>query len=90
MATGLKVKYTKEKKTMIFEKIKEILVDELGVEAEEVLMESKIKDDLDADSLDIVQVVMAVEEAFEIEVEEEETEKLITVRDVVRYVEENK
>jgi len=89
MATGLKLKYTKEKK-MIFEKIKEILVDELGVEAEEVLMESKIKDDLDADSLDIVQVVMAVEEAFEIEVEEEETEKLITVGDVVRYVEENK
>jgi len=75
---------------MVFEKVKEILVDELGLEEEEVLMESNIKDDLDADSLDIVQVVMAVEEAFDIEVEEEETEKMLTVGDVVRYVEANK
>jgi len=89
MAKRLKLKQ-KGEKTMVFEKIKKILVDELGVEAEEVSMESNIKDDLDADSLDIVQVVMAVEEAFEIEVEEEETEKLLTVGDVVRYVEANK
>ncbi|MBK5251849.1 MAG: acyl carrier protein [Peptostreptococcaceae bacterium] len=75
---------------MVFEKVKEILVEELGVEAEEVSMESNIKDDLDADSLDVVQVVMAVEEAFEIEVEEEVAEKMLTVGDIVRYVEANK
>ncbi len=75
---------------MVFEKVKEILIEELGVEAEEVSMESNIKDDLDADSLDIVQVVMAVEEAFEIEVEEEVAETMLTVGDIVRYVEANK
>jgi acyl carrier protein len=75
---------------MVFEKVKEILIEELSVEAEEVTMESNIKDDLDADSLDVVQVVMAVEEAFEIEVEEEVAEKMLTVGDIVRYVEANK
>jgi acyl carrier protein len=90
MAIKLKLIKNKEDIIMVFEKVKEILVDELGVEAEEVSMESNIKDDLDADSLDVVQVVMAVEEAFEIEVEEEVAEKMLTVGDIVRYVEANK
>lgn len=71
---------------MTFEKVKKILVDELGAESEEITMESNIKEDLDADSLDVVQIVMAVEEAFELEIDEEAAEKILTVGDMVRYI----
>lgn len=72
---------------MTFEKVKKILADELGAESEEITMESNIKEDLDADSLDVVQIVMAVEEAFELEIDEEAAEKILTVGDMVRYIE---
>ena len=71
---------------MVFEKVKEIIVDELGVEAEEVLLESNLQEDLDADSLDIVQLAMEIEEAFDIQISAEDQKKIKTVKDIVDYV----
>ena len=73
----------------IEEKVKDIIVDQLGVNAEQVVLDAKFIEDLGADSLDTVELVMAVEEEFSIEVPDEEAEKLQTVRDVVTYVEEH-
>ena len=71
---------------MVFEKVKEIVVEQLGVEEDEVTMESSFIDDLGADSLDIVELIMALEEEFDIEVPDEEAEKITTVGDVVEYI----
>jgi acyl carrier protein len=73
----------------IEEKVKDIIVDQLGVNAEQVVLDAKFIEDLGADSLDTVELVMAFEEEFSIEVPDEEAEKLQTVRDVVTYVEEH-
>jgi acyl carrier protein len=75
---------------MIFEKVQEKVAEQLGVDAEEVLMESSFIDDLGADSLDIVELLMALEEEFDIEIPDEEAEKLATVGDVVDYIKNNK
>ena len=74
---------------MIFEKVREIIVDQLGVEEEEVAIESSFIDDLGADSLDIVELIMALEEEFELEIPDEEAEKITTVSDVVEYIKKN-
>ena len=71
---------------MVFEKVKGIVVEQLGVEEDEVTMESSFIDDLGADSLDIVELIMALEEEFDIEVPDEEAEKITTVGDVVEYI----
>ena len=71
---------------MVFEKVRDIVVEQLGVEEDEVTMESSFIDDLGADSLDIVELIMALEEEFEIEVPDEEAEKITTVGDVVEYI----
>lgn len=71
---------------MVFEKVKEIVVEQLGVEEDEVTIESSFIDDLGADSLDIVELIMALEEEFDIEVPDEEAEKITTVGDVVEYI----
>ena len=71
---------------MVFEKVKEIVVEQLGVEEDEVTMESSFIDDLGADSLDIVELIMALEEEFDIEVPDEEAENITTVGDVVEYI----
>jgi acyl carrier protein len=70
----------------IFDKVKAIIVDQLGVEEEEVTMESSFIEDLGADSLDIVELIMALEEEFEIEVPDEDAEKLLTVESAVTYI----
>ena len=70
------------------EKIKQIIADQLGVKKEEVTDNAKFVDDLGADSLDTVELVMALEEEFGIEIPDEEAEKLITVGDALRYIEE--
>ena len=70
----------------MFEKIREIVVEQLGVEEEKVTLESSFVDDLGADSLDIVELVMALEEAFGVEIPASEAEKISTVGDVVEYV----
>ena len=70
----------------IEERVKDIIVDQLGVNADQVNPEAKFVEDLGADSLDTVELVMAFEEEFEIEVPDEEAEKLTSVGDVVSYI----
>jgi acyl carrier protein len=71
------------------ERIKDIIVDQLGVNADQVTPEAKFIEDLGADSLDTVELIMALEEEFGIEVPDEEAEKLQSVGDVIKYIEEN-
>nr|WP_284697411.1 MULTISPECIES: acyl carrier protein [Thermoanaerobacterium] len=71
---------------MEFEKIRDIIVEQLGVDPEEVTMESSFIDDLGADSLDIVELIMALEEEFDVEIPDEDAEKIKTVGDVVEYL----
>jgi len=73
----------------VFEKVKEIIVNQLGVSDTAVTMEASFIDDLGADSLDIVELVMALEEEFDIEIPDEDAEKAVTVGDVVEYIKEN-
>jgi acyl carrier protein len=73
----------------IEDKVRDIIVDQLGVNADQVTKEARFIEDLGADSLDTVELVMAFEEEFSIEVPDEEAEKLQTVGDVVSYVEEH-
>lgn len=70
----------------MFEQVKEVIVEELGVDAETVTPEASIIDDLDADSLDVVELVMALEETFDIKVEDDKVQSLRTVSDVVEYI----
>lgn len=69
-------------------KVKEIIINELGVESEKVTMDASFVEDLGADSLDTVELVMAFEEEFGIEIPDEDAEKLQTVGDAVKYLEE--
>ena len=71
---------------MVFEKIKEIIADRLGIDENEIKLESNFVNDLGADSLDVVELVMALEEEFEVEIADEDAEKVGTVSDVVKYV----
>jgi len=71
---------------MEFEKIKEIIVDVLNVNADDIKMETTFVDDLGADSLDIFQIIMGIEEAFDIEIDNEEAEKIVTVGDAVDQI----
>jgi acyl carrier protein len=73
----------------VFEKVKGIVVEQLGVTEETVTMEASFIDDLGADSLDIVELVMALEEEFDIEIPDADAEKVVTVGDVVDYIKEN-
>jgi acyl carrier protein len=70
----------------IADRVKGIIVEQLGVDAEEVTMEASFTDDLGADSLDIVELVMAFEEEFGIEIPDEEAEKISNVREAVEYI----
>ena len=72
-----------------FDKVRDIVVEQLGVEADDVTIESTFIDDLGADSLDIVELIMAFEEEFSIENPDEAAEKIKTVQDVVTYIDQN-
>ncbi|HNW05078.1 MAG TPA: acyl carrier protein [Oscillospiraceae bacterium] len=72
---------------MVFEKVKEILCDQLDVEEDQVTMESNIVEDFGADSLDIVDLIMSLEEEFDKEIPDEEIENIKTVGDIVRFIE---
>lgn len=74
---------------MIFEKVKKIIVEQLGVEEDDITMESSFIDDLGADSLDIVELIMALEEEFDLEIPDNEAEKITTVGDAVEYIKAN-
>ncbi|MCL5677335.1 MAG: acyl carrier protein [Firmicutes bacterium] len=76
-------------KEAIFDKVKEIIVEQLGVEEDQVIPEASFIDDLGADSLDIVELIMALEEEFDLEIPDEEAEKISTVAAAVTYIREN-
>ena len=73
----------------IDQRVKDIIVEQLGVKPDQVTPEAKFIEDLGADSLDTVELIMALEEEFGIEVPDEQAEKLTTVGDVVKYIEEH-
>jgi acyl carrier protein len=72
----------------VIDKVKEIIVEQLGVNLEEVKPEAAFIDDLGADSLDVVELVMALEEEFGLEIPDEEAERITTVAEVVSYIED--
>lgn len=73
----------------VLARVRDIVVEELGVEPEEVTPEASFLDDLGADSLDIVELIMAFEEEFDMEIPDEQAENINTVQDVIDYIEEN-
>lgn len=73
----------------LLDKIKEIVVEQLGVDEEEVTENASFVDDLGADSLDLVELIMALEEEFDMEIPDEDAEKIVTVGDAIRYIKEN-
>ncbi|NOZ29019.1 MAG: acyl carrier protein [Chloroflexi bacterium] len=73
----------------IFERVRDIIVEQLGVEPEKVTMEASFREDLEADSLDLVELIMAFEEEFGGEISDEEAQQITTVGDAVRYLEEH-
>lgn len=72
---------------MVFDKVKKILVDQLDVDEDAITMDSSISDDLGADSLDVVDMVMTLEEEFDMEIEDEAIESMKTVGDIVNFIE---
>ncbi|HEZ7989502.1 MAG TPA: acyl carrier protein [Ruminococcus sp.] len=74
---------------MIFEKLKDIIADQLSVDADKVTLEANIQEDLDADSLDIVDLITTIEDEFDISIPDEAVEEIKTVNDIVTYVENN-
>lgn len=74
---------------MVFERIREIICDQLDLEEDKVTMDSDIMEDFEADSLDVVDLVMSIEDEFSLEVPDDQIENFRTVGDVVRYIEEN-
>lgn len=74
---------------MIFEKVREIISNILGIESEDITMESSFMDDLGADSLDVVELIMDLQDEFNLEIPDEDAEKIRTVSDVVEYIKEH-
>ncbi len=75
---------------MVFEKIRAILCEQLDIEEDQVTMESNIAEDLGADSLDVVDLVMSIEDEFDLEVPDDQVENIKTVGDIVNYIENMK
>jgi len=71
----------------VYSKVKEIIVDQLGVEEDDVAPDASFIDDLGADSLDIVELIMAFEEEFDIEIPDEDAEKITSVQEAIDYIE---
>ena len=80
------IKKNEGEKMATFDDVKAVVVEQLSVEADSVKMESKIIEDLGADSLDVVELIMALEEKFDIEIPDTDAEKLIKIEDVVKYI----
>ncbi len=75
---------------MVFEKLSDIISEQLDIEKEKITMDLSISDDLGADSLDLVDILMSIEDEFDLEVPDEDVEKIKTVGDMVKYIEDNK
>lgn len=71
---------------MVFEKVRDIIAEELGIEEDTIKLESNLTDDLGADSLDAIELIMAVEEAFSVEIDDSEASKIKFVSDIVDYL----
>ncbi|QKF64124.1 acyl carrier protein [Campylobacter corcagiensis] len=71
----------------VFEKVRDVVVEQLSVSPDAVKLDSKIIEDLGADSLDVVELIMALEEEFDVEIPDSDAEKLISINDVVTYIE---
>ena len=71
----------------MLDKVREIIVEQLGVDADQIKPESNFVDDLGADSLDTVELIMAFEEEFDVEIPDEDAQKIKTVKDVIEYIE---
>lgn len=74
----------------VADKVKAIVVEQLGVSADEVKPEASFVEDLGADSLDLTELIMAMEEAFDIEIDDEEAQKIVKVKDAIDYIEKHK
>ncbi len=74
---------------MIFEKVRELIADQLSVDLDDITLESVIVDDLGADSLDVVDLIMSFEDEFSLEIPDEALESIKTVGDIVKYIEDN-
>jgi len=74
---------------MEFEKIREIISEQLGIDKEEITLDTSIYDDLGADSLDLVELIMAFEQEFDLEIDDDDVEKIKTIGDAVNYIKEN-
>lgn len=74
---------------MVFEKVKGIIVDQLGVDEDQVVMEASFIEDLGADSLDIVELIMSMEDEFDVDIPDTDAEKIATVKDAVDYITNN-
>ena len=74
---------------MVFDKVKELIAEQLDVDADTVTVTSNIQDDLGADSLDVVDLVMSLEEEFDMEIPDEAVANIKTVGDIVKYIEDN-
>ena len=72
----------------MFERIKDLIAEKVGADPEEISMETSFADDLEADSITLFELVMAIEDEFDIEVDDESIEKIVTVGDIVNYLEE--
>ena len=72
---------------MILDQVKELVVNQTGVSADELNLDTSLMNDIDADSLDAVEIIMAIEDEFEIKIPDEEAEKFLTIRDIVEYLE---
>lgn len=74
---------------MVFEKVRTLICEQFGIEEDSVTMNSNIIGDFGADSLDVIDLAMSIEDEFDIEVPDDEIKKIVTVGDVVRFIEEN-
>lgn len=74
---------------MVFDKLKEIIAEQLNIEGASIKPDTNLQKDLEADSLDAVEIIMALEEEYDIEIPDEEAERFQTVEDIVKYVEAN-
>jgi acyl carrier protein len=78
-----------EGNNLVFDKVKDIIVDQLDVDEDKVKMEASITEDLGADSLDVVDLVMSLEEEFDVEIPDDQVENVKTVGDIVKFIEDN-
>ena len=74
---------------MVFDKVKDILMDQLDLDEDKITLDASVTDDLGADSLDLVDLVMSFEDEFNVEIPDDQLENIKTVNDIVKYIEDN-